>query len=152
MTEREFARLTTEVADRAYLTTVGADGYPRTRAMLNLRNPSLYPSLSGLFAAHRDDLLVYFGTNTASHKVGEIAACARGCAYYCHPTRWHGVSLIGDLEVTRDRELRILLWQDAWTAYYPAGVEDPDYSVVVLRPHAVSGWNGREAFRYDLTG
>ena len=50
---QELARLIVEVADRAYLTTMADDGYPRTRAVLNLRNPSLYPDQVDLFDRHR---------------------------------------------------------------------------------------------------
>lgn len=46
-------RLIVEVADRAYLTMMADDGYPRTRAVLNLRNPSLYPDQVGPFDRHR---------------------------------------------------------------------------------------------------
>lgn len=147
---KEFALLMTEVADRSYLTTIGDDGYPRTRAMLNLRNPSLYPTLADLFAAHRDDFLVYFSTNLSSHKVREIPENPRGCAYYCHPKRWRGAALVGDLEVERDAAVRHGLWHEEWTVYYPGGVDDPDYAVLCLRPRRVSGWNGRETFEFEL--
>jgi general stress protein 26 len=145
---REFARLVMEVADRAYLTAVGADGYPVTRAMLNLRNSSLYPGLLDVFARHRDDFLVHFSTNTSSAKVREIPLNSRGCAYYCHPKRYRGVALVGDLEISRDATLRRALWQNEWIVYYPGGVDDPDYTVVTLRPRSVRGWSGAERFEF----
>ncbi len=149
-TPREFALLVMEVADRAYLTAIGKEGYPVTRAMLNLRNPSLYPALVDTFAGHRDDFLVHFTTNTSSGKVREIPANPHGCAYYCHPRRFRGVALVGDLEVSRDASLRHALWHDDWTVYYPGGVEDPDYTVVSLHPRAVRGWSGAERFEFAL--
>ncbi len=152
MTDQEFALLMTEVADRAYLTTMGEDGYPRTRAILNLRNPSLYPKQSGLFAGHRKDYLVHVSTNTASAKIRQVERNPRGCVYYCHPTRWRGVALIGDLEVTRDPELRRALWNDGWEIYYPKGVDDPEYSIVTLRPRKVEGWTGEGRVAFTVGG
>lgn len=150
MTDREFVLLLTEVADRAYLTTVGEDGYPRTRAILNLRNPSLYPKQAGLFASHRKDLVAHVSTNTSSSKIRQVERNPRGCIYYCHPTRWRGVALIGDLEVTHDVGLRRALWNDGWEVYYPKGVEDPDYAVITLRPLRVEGWTGGDRFGFEV--
>ena len=150
MTDTELTLLLMEVADRAYLTTVSEDGYPRTRAILNLRNPSLYPKQAALFATHRKDLLVYISTNTPSAKVRQIERDPRGCVYYCHPTRWRGVSLIGDLEVTRDDEIRHALWNEGWEIYYPKGIDDPDYAVVTLRPRRVEGWSGEGKFEFAV--
>lgn len=152
MTNREFTLLLTEVANRAYLTTVGEDGYPRTRAITNLRNPSLFPKQVELFALHRKDLVAYVSTNTSSAKVRQVERNPRGCIYYCHPTRWRGVALIGDLEVTRDAELRRALWCDGNEIYYPQGVDDPDYSVITLRPRWVEGWTGDDRMGFALEG
>lgn len=152
MNDREFTLLMTEVADRTYLTTVGADGYPRTRAMLNLRNPSLFPKQAPLFAAHRGDLLVYMSTSPLSTKAQQIERNPRGCAYYCHPTRWRGAALIGDLEVTRDHDVRHALWNDGWEIYYPKGPDDPDYAVLALRPRRVEGWTGEGRFEFLVGG
>jgi general stress protein 26 len=150
MTDQEFVLLLTEVANRAYLTTVGEDGYPRTRAIMNLRNPSLFPKHADLFAAHRRDLVTYVSTNTSSAKVRQVERNPRGCIYYCHPTRWRGVALIGDLEVLRDAELRRSLWNDGDEIYYPQGIDDPDYSVIALRPRWVEGWTGDGRMGFEV--
>jgi len=147
---RELALLVMETADRAYLTTLADDGYPETRAILNLRNPSLYPGQADLFAAHGEDLLVYISTNASSAKVRQIERNPRGCVYYCHPKRWRGVSLVGDLEIVRDASVRRALWNEGWTAYYPRGVDDPDNAVICLRPRRVQGWTGEERFEFAV--
>ena len=152
MTDREFALLMMEVADRAYLTTIGEDGFPRTRAMLNLRNPSLYPKQVELFAPHRKDFLVHMSSSPESAKARQIALSQRGCAYYCHPTRWLGVSLIGDLEVRREPGLRRALWNDGWEIYYPKGIDDPWYAVITLHPRRVEGWTSEGRFEFAVEG
>jgi len=74
-----------ETSPAAYLTTIGGDGYPRTRAMLNLRNRAQYPRRVRLYAGHEADLLVHFTTNTSSHKATQIAANPRAAVYHCDP-------------------------------------------------------------------
>jgi general stress protein 26 len=150
--EREFALLVMEVADRAYMTTNAPDGYPRTRAVLNLQNPSLYPHLVDLFAPHRKDFLAYVSTNAPSTKVAEVRRDPRGCLYYCHPKRYRGVLLVGDFEILDDSALRHTLWTDGWEVYYPGGPDDPDFAVLRIRPTSVSGWNGSGRFEFPIEG
>jgi general stress protein 26 len=150
LTDQELARLIVEVADRAYLTTMADDGYPRTRAVLNLRNLSLYPDQANLFDRHREDFLVYISTNTSSAKVAQILRDPRGSLYYCHPKRYRGVLLVGDLAIVDDSALRRALWNESWTMYYPGGPDDPDHTVLRLSPRRVEGWNGSSRFDFTL--
>jgi general stress protein 26 len=140
-----------ETAEVVYLTTVDADGYPRTRAMLNLRNREQYPRQAELFAAHANDLLAYFTTNTSSSKLRDLAGNPRACAYYCHPRRFRGVALVGDIEVVKRTDIRQAVWQEGWVRYYPGGPDDPDHSILCLRPKYATGWYESETFRLDLS-
>jgi general stress protein 26 len=146
----EFSRLLTEVADRAYLTTIAEDEYPHTRAILNLRNPSIYPHLADLFDEHRDDFLIYVATNTSSAKLRQVRSNARGSVYYCHPKRFRGVLLVGDVEIVDDGSVRRMLWTDGWEMYYPEGLDDPDYSVLRILPKYGTGWSGSERFEFAV--
>ena len=147
---QEFARLLMEVADRAYLSTIGEDGFPHTRAILNLRNPAIYPHLAELFDAHRDDFLVYVTTNTSSAKVRQIRQDPRGSVYYCHPKRFRGVLLVGEIEIVDSSSIRHTLWTDGWEVYYHGGADDPDHTVLRLRPTYASGWSGSERFEFRI--
>lgn len=138
-----------ETAEAAYLTTIGADGYPRTRAMLNLRNRQQYPDQVHLFVSHQDDLMVYFSTNTSSGKLTQIRANPRVCVYYCHPRKFRGVMLAGDIEIVDDSEIRKALWNDGWERYYPSGPDDPDHTVLRLYPKFARGWY--ESFRFEFS-
>lgn len=60
-------------APAVYLSTVGRDGFPETRAMLNLRNDSIYPNLARVFDEHEQDLMAYFTTNTSSSKINRLS-------------------------------------------------------------------------------
>jgi general stress protein 26 len=139
-----------ETAEAAYLTTMGHDGYPHTRAMLNLRNRQQYPNQVHLFAQHQDDLMVYFSTNTSSNKIREIKSNPRVSVYYCHPGQFHGLMLSGDIEIVDDSEIRRALWNDGWERYYPNGSDDPDHTVLCLFPKLAMGWYKASRFEFSL--
>ena len=139
-----------ETADGAYLSTVGEDGYPHTRFVFNLRNREQFPGQAPLFAQHRDDLTVYVSTNTSSSKICEIKADPRVSIYYCNPKRFRSVMLAGDIEIVDDSEVKKALWNDGWERYYPAGVDDPDYTVLRLFPRRVAGWYESSRFEFTL--
>ncbi len=139
-----------ETTQAAYLTTMGPDGYPHTRAMLNLRNREQYPNQVHLFAQHQDDLMIYFSTNTLSRKIREIKSNPRASVYYCHPEQFHGLTLIGDIEIVDDSEIRKALWNEGWERYYPQGPDDPDHTVLRLYPKLAMGWYQASRFEFSL--
>lgn len=123
-----------ETADAAYLTTVDSDGFPQTRAMLNLRNKQQYPDLAKLFERHQEDFFGYFTTNTSSLKMEQLKKNLKVSVYYCLPKDWHGLLLSGEMEIVKDPEILAAVWQPGWELYYPGGVHDPDYTVLALQP------------------
>jgi general stress protein 26 len=127
-----------EEAETACLTTVDKDGYPKSRAMLNLRNPTRYPALKTFFAEYGGDLTVYFSTNTSSKKFQQLKENPKVSVYYCHPSTWRGLTLVGDMEIIYDPKIKHALWQPDWTMYYPGGPEDPDHTVLKLVPHSAA--------------
>ncbi len=137
-------------ADAAYLTTIDANGYPETRAMLNLRNGSKYPRLKGFFGDHEDDLPVYYTTNASSPKVTRLRENPKACSYYSRPDEWRGLMVAGRLEIVRDDEIKTAIWQDAWTMYYPGGMGDPDYAVLRLLPEFIQGYHQFEQYHIDF--
>jgi len=141
-----------ERAPAAYLTTIAPNGYPHTRAMLNLRNRRQYPAHAHLFSTHQEDLLIYFTTNTSSGKIKELNANPKASVYYCDPSRFHGVMLAGDLHVVDDPLLRRDLWTPGWERYYPGGPDDPDHTILALLPTLVTGWHRAARFSFDPRG
>jgi general stress protein 26 len=139
-----------ETAQAVYLTTNGPGGYPHTRAMLNLRNREQYPGQVPLFAGHREDLLVYFSTNTGSQKLRQIEADPRVSAYYCNPGQFHGLMLSGDAEILDDSALRNAIWNEGWERYYPGGPDDPGHTVLRLRPKRLVGWYKATRFEFEI--
>jgi general stress protein 26 len=145
---RPFAVELMALSEAAYLATVDHDGRPDLRAMLNLRNRSQYPRLAAQFNRHVEDLLVYFTTNTSSPKVAQVRANPAVAVYYCEPAKFHGLMLGGDIEIVDHPKIREALWQDGWEEYYPGGPNDPDHSVLALRPAVARGWHGEGKFEF----
>ena len=123
----------------AYLTTIDESGKPYTRAMFNLRNEEIFPTLSKVFKDHNDDLLVYFSTNTSSSKVKHVRKNPNVAVYYCvaEPKDFRGIMLGGVIEIITDQKIKENLWLDWWKTYYPKGVTDEDYTILCLLPKFV---------------
>ncbi|MHA2294121.1 MAG: pyridoxamine 5'-phosphate oxidase family protein [Candidatus Hodarchaeales archaeon] len=137
---------TTEVA---YFTTV-YEGVPYTRALENLRNEKKFPKASKMFTRHRNDLLVYFSTNTSSTKVKQIQKNPAVSAYYCKPKEYRGVMLGGIIKMITDQNIKEGLWEKGWERYYPEGVKDEDYTVLHLLPKHIRGWKQNQTLVLDL--
>ena len=139
-----------ETAPAVYLTTIGEDGYPHTRGMLNLRNRENYPKQAHLVADHQDDFMVLLSTNTSSNKIKQILANGKGCVYYCDPLEFKGVMFAGDIEIVDDSKIRHGLWNEGWEKYYPGGADDPDHTVLRLYPKYAKGWYGFQKFGFEV--
>ncbi len=138
-TIKEVSRQLIESAEAAYLTTIGSDGFPDTRAMLNLRNTTQYPGLAHFFSS-LDPFQLYFSTNTSSSKVRQMQENPNVSVYYCQPKSFHGVMFGGKIEIIEDVSIKQALWQPGWEIYYPKGFDDPDHTVLRLSPLFLRGW------------
>ncbi|MCK5247895.1 pyridoxamine 5'-phosphate oxidase family protein [Candidatus Bipolaricaulota bacterium] len=155
MTEKELRAECIELMaaiDVVYLTALEAGGYPRIRAMLNLRNRDQYPDHVHLYEGHDDDFMVYISTNTSSHKRKDIEANPRIGLYYCRPAEFFGMSLVGDVEIVEDAATKEAVWGDGWEQYYPTTgrPDDPDYTLLRLFPKNVRGWYHSRTFEFAL--
>jgi general stress protein 26 len=127
-------------AEAVYLSTVDSDGYPQTRAMVNLRNKQQYQDLEDIFAADEDDFLIYMTTDTASGKFKQIQANPKASVYFCDPKEIKGLLLVGEIEVVTDKDIKRKLWRDDWKIYYPSGPDGPEYTILALRPKQATCW------------
>lgn len=153
MDAKEVKRIGQEImslSDMVYVTTIDEEGYPQTRGMFNLWCAEQFPSLCPLFEKHKDELLVYLGTNTSSAKMEQIKANPAACLYFCRPEEFKGLMVSGRLEIVEDPEVKNALWQEGWEMYYPEGREDPDYSVLRMVPRKVKGWYKDQSFSHEL--
>ena len=121
-------------ADAAYLTTIDPNGFPSTRAMLNLKNAEQFPGLVDFMAQYDTDLTLFFTTNTSSTKVNQIISNAKVSVYYCDSKSWHGFMCQGEIEIVKDKAIKHAMWLDGWEMYYPDGKDSDDYAILKLKP------------------
>ena len=122
------------------LSTVDKRGMPFSRALENLRNPKQYPDLAQFFKPYLKNFTTFFGTNASSKKIKHIKDNPKVAAYYCHPKEYRGMMLGGKIEIITDKKIKHAIWQDGWETYYPEGRDDPDFTVLRLKPTIVRGW------------
>ena len=121
------------------LTTMDAQGYPHTTAMLNLRCAKAYPNLVDLHAAEENDFCIYMTTANHSAKMSRLKANPKVSLSFCDADHAIGFMLGGDIEVVEDQTLKERIWQDGWTMYYPNGPQGPEYGIIKLAPKIVKG-------------
>jgi general stress protein 26 len=148
---KQLAQELVEKSGVVHLTTVGIDGFPRTRAMLNLRSVEMFPALVAFFREQPDDWSIYFSTNKSSRKTAQINADPRACAYFCRPENWSGLLLAGTIATITDIELKTRLWQPDWNKYYIGGVDGEDYTVLRLTPHFAEFYYQLEKAQWEFT-
>ena len=68
--------------------------------------------------------------------------------YFMLPDEFKGLCLSG--RAVADPLARAALWVEGWEMYYPAGPDDPDYTVLRIDPDRARGWSSSRSFDFDL--
>lgn len=101
----------------AFISSVDADGFPNTKAMLSPRK--------------REGIRIfYFTTNTSSMRVSQYRSNPKACIYFCDKRFFRGIMFKGTMAILEDCKSKEMIWQEGDTMYYPEGVTDPDYCVL----------------------
>ena len=145
-----FARDILRRAEAAYLSTVDGDGHPRVRAMVNLRNPDLYPAQCRWIETHLDPLTLVFSTLANSAKVDQIRANPKASVLYAIPGAFKGITFIGKMAISQDPIWREGLYHPSWRVYYPQGAQDPGHALLVMQPVLAECWQDTEKFTFAL--
>jgi general stress protein 26 len=125
-----------EKAPICFLGTNGGDGFPRIKAMLNLKHDGLKK--------------VWFSTNTSSRRVQQLKKDQRACVYFVDEREFKGLMLTGTVEILQDTESRKMLWSEGAEVYYPLGVEDPDYSVLGFTAQRGNYYHGLKNVDFEI--
>jgi len=128
-----------ESAEVVYLSTIDAEGYPSTRAMLNLRNKNHFSHLDPLYKAEENPFTVYLTTNATSQKNREITANEKASLYFYEPVSFKTVILKGRIEVVADNDFKQKAWMDGWKDFYPEGPDSNAYSLLRFVPLRING-------------
>ena len=102
----------------AMISSVDAEGFPNTKAMLAPRKI--------------DGTDLYFTTNTSSMRVAQYSANEKACVYFYKRGRFSyvGVMLIGTMQVLTEQSVKDEIWRTGDTMFYKGGKTDPDYCVL----------------------
>ncbi|WP_105616378.1 pyridoxamine 5'-phosphate oxidase family protein [Vallitalea okinawensis] len=101
------------------ISSIDEDGYPNTKAMLPPRK--------------KDGIKhIYFSTNTSSMRVEQYIKNPKACLYFYDNKLFKGVMLKGVMKVIHDDNIREMIWLDGDERYYPKGIHDPDYCVLMF--------------------
>ena len=143
-----------ETTDVMYLSTVSSDGFPYNRIMSNLRNKKEYPGLVEIFEQHKEDFLVYIVTSNSSDKMKQIRTNPKVSVYLSVyssvPSEFQCLMLSGEIEEITDKQLKKQLWQDGWEIHWPGGADDPEYTVLMLKPVFARGGYKEAPFEFEL--
>ena len=119
------------------LSTLDGQGRPDSRAMLNLRNETLYPQMADLYRAEKDPWAVYLTTNASSEKMRQINRDSRASLYFFDGETYRGCSLSGRIGPVDDPQIRRRAWGAGWEEYYPQGADSPDYVLLRFVPSRI---------------
>lgn len=108
---------------RAVFTTIDGSGFPQSRVMEN--------------AGVDDDFTTYFITERSMGKTRQVYSNPRVSAYWVCPDTWCNVHIKGTAVVTDDSALKKRLWRSELQGYFPLGVDDPRFVIIVVKPYMV---------------
>lgn len=115
--KRQIEKMINDKDSYTLLNYIDGQGFPVCKALLKPRHVE-------------DSRIFYFSTNTSSNKVTAYEKHHNGSIYFFNPKTFVGISLIGQVEVLKDLEIKTKLWMDGDEQLYPLGIIDPDYCVL----------------------
>ncbi len=113
--------------DIAMLTTVEDDGTLRSRPMV-AQNSEF-------------DGTLWFFTGASSSKVEEVIQDRHVNLSYADPDNQRYVSISGTARLVRDPKKMEELWNPAYKAWFPKGLEDPDLALLKVTAEQAEYWD-----------
>ncbi len=99
------------------ISSVDADGYPWTRALVQPR--------------HIDGNDIYFATYTSSNKVKHYNKNSKASIYFYEKGKnFQGVMIKGTMKVLTDQDTKDRFWLPFYKRFYKKGVADPEYCIL----------------------
>ena len=138
--EENIKKLAELVADIefAMLTTLHEDGSLRARPMAVPKNEF--------------DGELWFFTKKDSPKVDEIEQEHQVCVSFARPDKQHYISMSGAAVVSRDRQKMEELWNPAYTAWFPEGLDDPQICLLNIKVSQAEYWDSPNSVVVHLIG
>ncbi|MBC7929680.1 MAG: pyridoxamine 5'-phosphate oxidase family protein [Rubrivivax sp.] len=134
---KKLAEMVKEI-DFAMLTTVEPDGTLRSRPMSTQK------------IEFDGDL--WFFTNASTPKVDDIGHEQNVNVSYARPEEQQYVSVSGKAQLVRDRAKIEELWNPAYKAWFPEGLDDPDLALLKVVAEKAEYWDGNSSVVAHLVG
>lgn len=134
---KKLAELITDI-DFAMLTTIEPDGSLRSRPMSTQQREF--------------DGDLWFFTKADTPKVDEIEREQNVCVAYARPDKQHYVSVSGKARLVRDRAKIEELWNPAYKAWFPDGLDDPQLALLKVSAEKAEYWDGQTSAIAHLVG
>ena len=119
----EAAKTAIASAKFCFLITVDETGQPRARLMEAF--------------APDEKMVVWFGTNPATRKVGQIRKNPRVTVAYYDAAGPNTVTMAGKARVVDAASEKKKHWRDGWDAFFPGGPEGKNYTVIEFVPEQI---------------
>ncbi len=84
---------------------------------------------------------LWFFTDAASGKIGEIEGSSEVLLTYSDPSRQNYVSVEGDAEVVHDVAKVNELWSEPVRVWFPKGAADPDIALIRVKVREATYWD-----------
>jgi general stress protein 26 len=127
-----------EGIEYAMLTTVEEDGTLRSRPMATQQ------------VTFDGDL--WFFTHASDPKVDEVEREHNVCVAYASPEQQRYVSVSGKARLVRDREKARELWNPAYKAWFPKGLDDPDLALLKVTVEKAEYWDSSQSAFVHMAG
>lgn len=122
------------------LSTIGADGAPQTRALINIRNKNISPNLVDYFK--KTDRM-FLMTNTHTDKIAQMKK-NNLASLYTYDNEFNGTLLTGTVTEILDDEIKDAIWDDSMVHYYPGGRHGGDFSIIEFIPETFKTYRGSD--------
>ncbi len=132
------------------LSTIDPNGYPITRALLNVRNKKRYPEFIDFFDKQKNKFITFFSTGTFSSKIEHFKKNPKICVYFCEEGDFKGLMLGGDIEIVQDLDVKNEFFLESSYRYYPKGIEDPNYTILQFNPKTASFYYRLQKTNFDI--
>jgi general stress protein 26 len=116
-----------ESIDVAMLTTQDREEHLNSRPMQTLKM--------------EDDGTLWFFTKSQSPKNKEISSHHDVNLSYADSKTNRYVSITGEAEIVENEKMNKKLWDPAYKAWFPAGLEDPDLRLLKVKMHTAEYWD-----------
>ncbi|WP_171014856.1 pyridoxamine 5'-phosphate oxidase family protein [Culicoidibacter larvae] len=131
--ERALDRMRTIMRDVAVaeFSTIGQDGFPYTRAVVNVASIRDYPDLTSYLELFpKDELFVV--SEATSEKMKQVRANNKVSLYVLNTLTYEWVMVGGIAVELKDQAIKEHMWRSRWKTTY-VNPEDPNFVVIKIK-------------------